>query len=56
MRISCRCWVARLLTLERLPHRAIDSLETRSLANGETGVIDEVDAVVLAVGPEAWGL
>ena len=30
--------------------RAIDSVETRAVATGETGVIDDVDAVVLAVG------
>ena len=37
------------------PTGAIDSLETRSLATGETGVIDDVDAVVLAVGARGMG-
>ena len=34
---------------------AIDSVETRSLATGETGVINNVDAVVLAVGARGMG-
>jgi len=37
------------------PTGAIDSLETRSLATGETGLIDDVDAVVLAVGARGMG-
>jgi uncharacterized protein with NAD-binding domain and iron-sulfur cluster len=37
------------------PTGAIDSLETRSLATGETGLIDDVDAVVLAVGVRGMG-
>ena len=37
------------------PTGATDSLETRSLATGETGVIDDVDAVVLAVGARGMG-
>jgi len=35
--------------------RAITSVETRSLATGDTGVIDDVDAVVLAVGSKGMG-
>ena len=34
---------------------AIRAVETRSLASGETGVIDDVDAVVLAVGARGMG-
>ena len=34
---------------------AIQSVETRSLANGETELITDVDAVVLAVGAKAMG-
>ena len=37
------------------PTGATDSLETRSLATGETGLIDDVDAVVLAVGARGMG-
>ncbi|MBL6801903.1 MAG: FAD-dependent oxidoreductase [Synechococcus sp. BS307-5m-G38] len=35
--------------------KAIQSVETRSLANGETGLIADVDAVVLAVGAKGMG-
>ena len=34
---------------------AIESVQTRSLATGETGLIDDVDAVVLAVGARGLG-
>ena len=34
---------------------AIESVQTRSLATGETGLIDDVDAVVLAVGARGMG-
>ena len=34
---------------------AIESVQTRSLAMGETGLIDDVDAVVLAVGARGLG-
>lgn len=37
------------------PTGATDSLETRSLATGETGLIDDVAAVVLAVGARGMG-
>ena len=36
-------------------HGAIESVQTRSLATGETGLIDDVDAVVLAVGARGMG-
>ena len=35
--------------------REIDSVETQDVVTGETGVIDDVDAVVLAVGSKGMG-